>query len=36
VREREERRGKGYPDPWEKALEEEGRPERGLRPPEER
>jgi hypothetical protein len=36
VRERGERRGKGYPDPWEKVPEKEGRPGRGLPRPEER
>jgi hypothetical protein len=34
-REREERVWEGYPDPWEKPPEKEGRPERGLRWPEE-
>jgi hypothetical protein len=34
--EREKRNEEGCPDPWEKAPEEEGRPERGLRRPEER
>jgi hypothetical protein len=34
-REREERVGEGYPDPWEKAPEEGSWLERGLRRPEE-